>query len=290
METIYIAACLKSEPFGLPLIDELKSKLTAFYGYDPFKEIEDTKTNIWCRDFMPVKSADNKLVQFCYKPIYLTETIKSNITIPKVDQILNRLKIEVNHKSDLKLDGGAIEIFGDKAIVSDRVLRENNDRSISSVLSEIKDKLSLKKLVVVPQYPDDYTGHVDGIIRFIDENTVLINEEMPDLNITDEPNWYKRKMHNNWFYSFAMALENHGLKAIPMPMTEYIDNDKQTQFGLYINFLKLKDVIVMPAYETAKDDDAALILEKAYRRPVIRINSKELAKRGGIINCVTWGR
>ena len=66
------------------------------------------------------------------------------------------------------------------------------------------------------------------------------------------------------------------------------DNENKTQLGLYINFLKLKDVIVMPAYETAEDDQAALILEKAYRRPVILINSKELAKRGGIINCVTW--
>jgi agmatine deiminase len=216
--------------------------------------------------------------------------IKWNKTIPDVAQILNRLQIEVESVSYIKLDGGAIEILGDQAIVSDRVLRENSDRSISSLLSEIKDKLSLKKLVVVPQYPDDYTGHVDGIVRFIDENTVLINNEKHVLDNTEEPNWYKRKMHNNWFYSFAMALEDHGLKTVTLPMADYIDKEKQAQVGLYINFLKLQDVIVMPSYEIGEDDQAALILEMAYKRPVIRINSKELAKRGGIINCVTWER
>jgi agmatine deiminase len=87
-----------------------------------------------------------------------------------------------------------------------------------------------------------------------------------------------------------MALEDHGLKTVTVPMTDYIDNENKTHLGLYINFLKLKDVIVMPAYETAEDDQAALILEKAYGRPVILIDSKELAKRGGIINCVTWER
>lgn len=286
METIYIAACLKNEPFGLQLIEELRSKLGAFYGNDPLKEIENTKTNIWCRDFMPVKESNDKLVKFKYEPIYLTEIIKGKKTIPDVHQILKALGIEDYTESDLKLDGGAIEILGNQAIVSDRVLRDNKERSISSVLSEIKNLLSLKKLIVVPQYPDDYTGHVDGMVRFIDEKTVLLNNEVADdLNIT---NLYKRKMHNNWYYSFAMALEEHGLKTVTVPMTDYIDNENKTHLGLYINFLKLNDVIVMPSYETAEDDQAALILEKAYKLPVISINSRELAKIGGIINCVTW--
>ncbi len=97
-------------------------------------------------------------------------------------------------------------------------------------------------------------------------------------------------MHNNWYYSFSMALEDHGLKTVPIPMADYYDKDGKLQLGLYINFLKLRDVIIMPSFDTEEDDQAAQILQSKYCRPVIRINSRELAKKGGIINCVTWDK
>lgn len=284
-ETIYISANLKNTKFGKPVVAELRKKLEP-KGY-AIIEIENHNNNDWCRDFMPVKAPGNKLVKFRYEPIYLTETEKWKKTIPHVWKVLEELKIKGYQESDLILDGGAIEVFGSQAIVSDRVLRENKNPNIREVLSRLKNVLSLDRLIVVPEYPDDFTGHVDGIVRFIDENTVLVNDEKPNLNIAEEPNFYKRKMHNNWYYSFLTAIENHGLKTEKIPMALY-DDAKKDNLGLYINFLKLDEYIVMPAYLTEDDDKAAAILEKLYKRPVIRINSRELTKNGGMINCILW--
>lgn len=283
-ETIYISAHLKVTEFGKPVVAQIKEKLEP-KDYTII-EIEKHNNNDWCRDFMPVHGNGN-FVKFKYEPIYLTEAIKWKKTIPDVIQILRDLGIEGYSKSDLKLDGGAIEVFGNQAIVSDRVLRENSDKySIQEIIKELKAKLALERLIVVPEYPDDFTGHVDGIVRFIDNNTVLINDESPDNE--DENNRYKRKMHTNWYYSFQSVFGNLGIKSQVIPYTFYKDEKGKDCLGLYINFLKLDELIVMPEYQMPEDDKAAEILQRLYKRPVIRIDSRELAKQGGVINCVTW--
>ena len=70
--------------------------------------------------------------------------------------------------SKIILDGGAIEVLGDLGIGSDRVLRDNSSLEHREVLEKIKKVLKLKRLIVVPEYPYEYTGHVNGIARFID--------------------------------------------------------------------------------------------------------------------------
>jgi agmatine deiminase len=284
-EIIYISAHLGNTIFGKPVVAQLKKELEP-RGYTII-EIEKHNNNDWSRDFLPVKASNGKLVKFIYAPIYLTEAIKWKKTIPDVKQILSDLEIEDYSDSDLKLDGGAIEVFGDQAIVSDRVLRENIDKfSIDETLAKIKEKLALKRLIVVPEYPDDFTGHVDGIARFIDVNTVLVNAESPDNEY--ELNRYKKKMHTNWYYSFHSVFKNMGIKTETIPYTFYKDEKGKDCLGLYTNFLKLDELIVMPEYKMPEDDKASEILQRLYERPVIRIDSRELAKKGGMINCVTW--
>jgi len=284
-ETIYISEHLWTTTFGKPVVTQLKDKLEPT-GYKII-EIKKHNNNDWSRDFMPVKDGNGKLVKFMYEPIYLTESEKWKKTIPDVNQILLDIGIADYSESELKLDGGAIEVLGDQAIVSDRVLRENIHKfTISETVSIIKKALALKKLIFIPEYPDDFTGHVDGIVRFIDKNTVLVNAESTEY--ADEKNHYKRKMHKNWYYAFHSVLASAGLKCETIPFAFYKDNAGKEQFGLYINFLKLAELIVMPEYKMPEDNKAAEILEKLYKRPVIRIDSRELAKNNGIINCITW--
>jgi len=32
------------------------------------------------------------------------------------------------------------------------------------------------QVIIIPEYPHELTGHADGLIRFIDDDTVFINE------------------------------------------------------------------------------------------------------------------
>ena len=59
---------------------------------------------------MPVKSASGSLVQFRYFPSNMTDSEKWLNKIPYPPKIYEGLDLNVNTKSDIILDGGAIEI------------------------------------------------------------------------------------------------------------------------------------------------------------------------------------
>ena len=182
---------MKNKVFISAYLKDDKNKNGEFYGGEVYEalhdiegleivEIQNHKKNVWCRDYMPVKRADGKLVQFTYKPGYMQGMIKYENNFPEPAEIAKELKgkgvdAEII-SSQIVLDGGAIDVLGDQAIVSDRVFRDNQNMKPMDILKEIKKKLNLKKLIVIPQDPYDVFGHVDGLTRFIDYDRVLIND------------------------------------------------------------------------------------------------------------------
>ncbi len=294
---IFISAHLKDDKnqqgkFGLDVYKSL-------YDIEELEiiEIQNHKKNSWCRDYMPVKRADGKLVQFKYYPGYMRDIIKWEDSFPDAKAIEKELRdygLEQEIiQSTIILDGGAIEVLDDQAILSDRVFRDNNAIDKYDLLKEIKDKLKLSRLIVIPQYPvNDFTGHVDGIVRFVNSQTVLINDESYLKKKEKYKSFYLGKLMEQWHYTFLMAFENAGLKVEKIPMTTFkaLRNSKEKEFeGLHINFLKLDNLIVMPTFGKETDDVAASErLEELYNRKVIGIDATKLAPEGGLINCVTW--
>lgn len=255
-------------------------------------QIENNSSNIWCRDFLPVKSSTGRYVQFKYQPAYMVGMKKYNDKFPDPEQLHQKLKLDCE-PSNIILDGGAIEIHGRKGIVSDRVFRDN-DGSVSEVYQALKKILELEQLIVIPQYPYDFTGHVDGLVRFIDENSVVVNDLEKELKETKrDKNSYRRQLIENWIYSFQSALVSAGLKLEYLPTSIPETNPTSSGEGIYTNFLLLDDLILMPIYSTQLALDqvnkmAADTLNKLYQRQVIPVDATELSKLGGMINCVTW--
>jgi len=247
--------------------------------------------NEWCRDYMPIKGADDRLILFRYNPSYLREFPTHRKTIPNQTKLYQELKLKVG-TSRIILDGGAIEIYGRKAIISDRVLSENTTSwkdGCPELFNQIKSLLKLDELIVVPADPWDFTGHVDGMVRFIDDNHVLVN----DLSGLDKK---MARMHHlikevylNWSSNFKASLINARLKQIPLPCTVERNEKDESAIGIYMNFLLLERCVLMPAYGDKKNDHfAQQTLEKVYNRRVIPIIASKLAEKGGVINCVTW--
>lgn len=292
-EIVYVAAYL---PVDIKSNGE-KFGESAFLDLLTLEEIEIVQIQnhnryIWCRDYMPVKSSTGKYVQFTFNPPYMTESPTWKKRIPIAEKIHKELNLKCI-KSDIILDGGAIEVYGRKAIVSDRVFRDNKDSEGKAIILEIKEKLELDQLIIIPQYPGEITGHVDGLVRFIDESRVVTNDLNEELSVlVTEKNSYRKKLIENWCYSFKSALINAGLEladylpfAVPGEKDDVLKDD-----GIYINFLLLDKLIIMPVYENDNDNIAAEKLEKLYNRPVKKIFASKLANEGGMINCVTWTR
>ena len=287
-QTVYISEHLsKAKNKGLYYGKSVFNELQEIEGIE-IKPIKNNSGNVWCRDYMPVKSASGKYVQFTYHPSYMGEMIKYKDNFPDSKKLHDKLKLECE-ESKIILDGGAIEIFGTKAIVSDRVFRDNKNLSEIEILKVIKEILDLKQLIVIPQHPYDFTGHVDGLVRFIDENSVVVNDLEEELKCAENSKIpYRIKRIWKWIASVKSALEEAKLKMHELPVSYSENGSDSSGEGIYINFLLLEDLIIMPVYEKYEDNIAADRLTKLYGKKVITINATELAKQGGMINCVTW--
>jgi agmatine deiminase len=256
---------------------------------DRLVEIKNHSKNVWCRDYMPVKSASGEYIHFKYLPSYMVGMAKYKDNFPDREKLKTGFQLTNYTTSELILDGGAIEIYGKKGIVSDQVFRDNKSIPEAAILKEIKEILDLDQLFVVPHYPYDFTGHVDGMVRFIDENNVVVNDLNEELKCAENSKIpYRIKRIGKWVTDFKSALKGAGLNWVELP-TSYSENGSDSSGeGIYINFLLLEDLIIMPGYDKPEDDIPRKLLAKLYGREVVTVNATELAKQGGMINCVTW--
>ncbi len=293
METIYISGHLKNTDRGKHIAKELH-QIAQNSSYN-FQIIEIPNPfhskNEWCRDYMPLKGSDGQYKSFKYRPSYMMDYASYEKMIPDLVKLCKELKLSAEEQ-DIILDGGAIEILGGKGIISDKVLGENTsswNNGKPEILEDIKQALKLDELIVVPADPWDFTGHVDGMIRFVDNNTVLVNDLTGLDNFMKEEPEYDQWTYNKWKGNLKNSLDHAGLKQIPLTCTTYNNPEDDWANGAYMNFLNLTGCIIMPTFDDPENDiKAQNILEQVYNRPVETIEAVELAKKGGVINCVTW--
>lgn len=121
---------------------------------------------------MPVQTPSGRLIQFKYEPTYLNNPkySDSRSDVKHVDE-LNGFKPIF---SNINLDGGNVVMYGNKAIITDRIFSENPDWTREKLLAELT-KLLECEIIIIPAYKPEYdfTGHADGMIRFVDSNAVL---------------------------------------------------------------------------------------------------------------------
>jgi agmatine/peptidylarginine deiminase len=59
--------------------------------------------------------------------------------------------------------------------------------------------------------------------------------------------------------------------------------------GLYINYLRVGDVVVMPGYDRPEDQVAVEKVQRALpNAAVLQVPCWCLAERGGVLNCIAW--
>ena len=132
------------------------------------------------------------------------------------------------------------------------------------------------KIIFIQPQPFDFTGHVDGLIRFIDDSNVLISD------FRREKKWYQDSVQG--------TLKRHKLEPILMPIAyEYSSKSLNSAVGIYMNYLQVGDLILFPIFNKREDEEAFCVISKAFPDSTIfTINCKDLAKEGGILNCVSW--
>jgi agmatine deiminase len=138
----------------------------------PFELLPKTN-DIWAKDFMPVQVSAEKFIQFVYNPDYLRRYKKWQRTISNPQAVCSALQLPTR-QSNLLLDGGNVIRARNKVILTDKVVVENPSLSKAKPLSELRELFEIETIIIIPRDPLDFTGHADGMVRFVDEDTVLI--------------------------------------------------------------------------------------------------------------------
>ena len=276
-QTVYMSELLMSKfPETCKKLIAILEKHSVNYSF-----IKGTK-DIWCRDYMPVQTESGKFIQFRYDPSYLRGRKEWEDSRSDVEEIrakndwLNEYKIE---KSEINLDGGNVLICDGRAILSDRIFSENPKRDKESLKKELSELLGCE-IIIIPalrSQSEDLTGHADGMVRFVNRNTIIGNER--------RPNEYQYMRDG-----LQKAIDTFGLTYINIPFFEDKDADHpESAVGIYVNYLEVDDLIVMPVFDRDEDKEAEEILKKTFpNKQIETINYKDVAKEGGLLNCTTW--
>jgi agmatine deiminase len=236
------------------------------------REIPGTR-DIWCRDYMPVPIAEDRFVQFRYEPDYLADACHL-ITPPEVAKPICGRSCR---GSELIADGGNIVRRGGIAILTERILAENATLSRKKVECKLRDELEVDRLIAIPVEPGDIFGHADGIVQFVDDELVLVND------YDDIDRAYGRRV--------VSALRRHHVDPIPIPYapTYAMKAGIPSAVGVYVNLLETQRAIFVPRYSRSSDDRAAAVIERVARgRAVLGIQCASLATGGGSLRCATW--
>lgn len=270
--TVYFSENIFSDPrFNKAAV--ALSKILSSNGIKQ-RQLVATK-DIWCRDYMPIQVDTKEFVQFRYEPSYLQDESELQ-SDPKVVCPANGISPQY---SGINLDGGNVVNWSDKVILTDRVFDENPKYYNKSKLISELEKLFQAQVIIIPQIKSDMTGHADGLVRFLDRDTILGNSRR------DEPKY--------WQEGINKALKEYRLNYIDTPFIDYKDSKYPSYhaIGCYINYLEIQDLIVLPVFEVVnnKDEEVFNLFSKIFSdRKVVTINYNEIGLFGGLLNCTTW--
>ena len=242
-----------------------------------YRLLKGTK-DIWCRDYMPIQTESGKLIQFRYEPSYLKGNKEWEDSRSDVREVCRLNGFEPVF-SNINLDGGNVLLCSGRAIVSDRIFTENPEYTDKEQLVKELSELLEAEVIIIPAQNGDMTGHADGMVRFIDHDTILGN------NRSEE--------YKYWTNVIEKVLKDYNLKYIDVPFFYGYKDSKHPDhaIGVYVNYLAVGNLIVLPVFEVAgnKDAEAIAAFKQIFPDKIIEtINYNDVALEGGVLNCTTW--
>lgn len=231
--------------------------------------------DIWMRDFMPVQRKDGTYISFRYEPSYLKDQpqLRTDFRrdISGQFSIFDSSDLDDVIYSDINLDGGNVVLSPSKgkAIISDRVFSENPGYDRAVLVRELEELLSAQ-VVIIPSLSSDMTGHADGMVRFVDNDTVVGNA-------TSYQNGLEQRIKE------VLAL--CGINTIDFL---YFPSPGGSAAGCYLNYLETYDHIFLPVFGSDTDQKAIQAAERIFSKEIVPLRIDEIAAQGGGLNCISW--
>ena len=226
-----------------------------------------SKKHVWARDYMPIQLEEGRFLKYVYRPDYLKN---DKDYIPNYAGMIRKLGLNCKPTS-LVIDGGNVVKWDDAVIMTDKVLKENPGYDEYGLRFRLEE-LFETDVVFIPWDRYEMFGHADGMVRFIDRRTVLLN------NYSD----FDRSLRER----IIRALDGH----FEVKELQY-DTPRCSNYSwAYLNFLQVAGRIFVPGLGIAEDRLAVQQIQRFYPEHKVMLvpDCLELVRDGGALNCVTW--
>jgi agmatine deiminase len=246
--------------------------------------VEVDSSNLWIRDYFPIHT-DGMLTKFKYKTDKYDRW--PHLVVPRMCWESLPAK-----QCDIVLDGGNVEQNANIVLMTEIVFDHNPDVAKPTLIHRL-EKLFGKKVILLPVEPGDDLGHIDGMVRFIDDRLVFVNSYThPTVAQREHLTEVVIRLHIAGIDIELCPNIKH--LAPQMTETEFrakypLADEFDPGFGWTINFLHSGDEVFVPVFGVQEDDAVLdLFTEHFPDHKIIPVNCAELSMCGGLVHCTTW--
>lgn len=256
------------------------------------------KTNrSWMRDAGPIivkKGTKRKALNFNFNGWAKYTNFKLDKHVPeKVASFFNMdLEQVVYNGKPVVLEGGALEVNGkgtlittEECLLDQKVQVRNPGLTKADYEAIFKIYLGVTNTIWLGDgiKGDDTHGHIDDLVRFVNENTIVTVIE------TNKSNTNYKPLQDNFKRLKNATLENGkkpNIITLPMPKTIIFEGLELP--ASYANFLILNNCVLMPTFNDVNDREALNILSNCFTdRDVIPVNAIDLIWGFGTLHCLS---
>lgn len=240
----------------------------------------ETMADIWARDFGTANPQAPFI--FRYSAAGQGGGINGQAEAYAVQEYLTKLTQSARLKYDnvdLINDGGNwVEDYSGNVVLSRKFLADNRlpESEAKTILRAQTDAVNIAFIDA-----DEQGGleHADGVVSFVDENSLIINTY-------DEDPEYAAKLKSD----LRSGLPNVKITEIATPYdgTQIYDDRFGSACGLYTNALVTPHRIYFPQFGIPQDAIALAQVRAATTREVIPVNSAKVCEMGGGVRCMSW--
>ncbi len=189
------------------------------------------------------------------------------------------------------LEGGSIESDGNGTIMTTSQCLMDPHRNQPMTQEEITDyliqTLHARRILYLDHGQltgDDTDGHIDTLVRFASEDTLLY------IRCTDSnhPDYQSLKAMEEQLKTLRTS-EGKQYNLVALPMPDAMTYDDEILPATYANFVILNGAVLCPTYgQPEKDREAIEILSRSFPdREVVGIDASVIVRQHGSLHCLT---
>ena len=204
------------------------------------------------------------------------------------DQIGKILEIPVDHVNIVH-ERGNLEFNGSDTVILNWSTIGDPNRNIAytkeQAETDLKQNFGVSSVIFIEGIPvgDLTRGHIDGIARFINENTVVVVQ-------CTGGSLCRPDGQDGWLFDKAAeTIEANGFNVVREPIESYVEYKGQSFDTNYVNWLVGNGFVIVPGFGNPKTDAAAKSRIENYfpNRDVHIVEMLSSWSAGGGVHCHT---